>query len=74
MDLNTTLLSTTTGTTAIGVLVLIYRAVNGKRCRSSCCGKKVELDFKVDTMPPSPPTEFVVNNPQHRATAPKMPE
>jgi hypothetical protein len=74
MDINTTLLSTTTGTTVIGVLVLIYRAVNGKRCRSSCCGKKVELDFKVDTMPPSPPTEFVVNIPEHKATAPKMPE
>jgi hypothetical protein len=47
-----------------GILYRIYRSVNGKRCRSKCCGYDMELDFKVDDMPPTPPQEnFVVNNP-----------
>jgi hypothetical protein len=64
MDTNTSLLSATTGTTILGVLVMLYKAVNGKRIRSSCCGYKTEMDFKVDEMPPTPPSEnFVVENP-----------
>lgn len=40
---------------------MVYKSVNGKRVRSNCCGKKMEMDFKVDEIPPSP--DFVVENP-----------
>jgi hypothetical protein len=47
-----------------GLLYRFYRSVNGKRCRSKCCGYDLEADFKVDEMPPTPPTQnFSVNNP-----------
>ena len=48
-----------------GMLYKFYRSVNGKRCRSKCCGYDLEADFKVDEMPPTPtPAEnFSVNNP-----------
>jgi len=48
-----------------GLLYRFYRSVNGKRCRSKCCGYDLEADFKVDEMPPTPtPAEnFSVNNP-----------
>jgi hypothetical protein len=61
MDQTTALLSTTTGGTVVGVLLLLYKSVNGKRLRSNCCGRKMEMDFKVDDVPPSP--DFVVQNP-----------
>jgi len=63
-DQTTALLSTTTGGTILGVLLLVYRSVNGKRLRSSCCGQKLEMDFKVDDIPPSP--DFVVQNPTNK--------
>ena len=73
MDTNMTLLSTTTGTTIVGLLVMIYRTVNGKRSRCNLCGYKMEMDFKVDDVPPTPPQEFAVINPiQNGATAPKI--
>lgn len=70
MDTNMTLLSTTTGTTILGLLIFIYRAVNHKRFRSNCCGNKMEMSVDVeDTTPP----HFQVNNPiQNGATAPKI--
>jgi len=48
-----------------GLLYRFYKSVNGKRCRSKCCGYDLgETDFKVDDMPPTPPQEnFTVNNP-----------
>jgi hypothetical protein len=48
-----------------GMLYKFYKSVNGKRCRSKCCGYDLEADFKVDEMPPTPtPAEnFSVNNP-----------
>jgi hypothetical protein len=47
-----------------GLLYRFYRSVNGKRCRSKCCGYDLEADFKVDEMPPTPPAEnFTINNP-----------
>jgi hypothetical protein len=65
MDTNSALLSTTTATTIFGVAVLIYRAVNHKRVRSNCCGKKMEMSVDVEnTTPPETPPSFVVNNPQ----------
>ena len=53
-------LSTAFVTIALG----IYKAINGKRCRSHCCGRELDLDFKVDDLPPSPVLpEIVVHNP-----------
>lgn len=47
-----------------GILYRFYRSVNGKRCRSKCCGYDLEADFKVDEMPPTPPKEnFTIQNP-----------
>ena len=72
MDTQTTLLSTTTGTTVLGVLLLLYRTINGKRVRSNCCGRKMEMDFKVDDVPPSPQEKIVqIENPIG-ASAPKI--
>ena len=63
MDNNGILLSTTTATTVFGVVLMVYRSVNGKRCRSRCCGYNFDADFKVDDAPPTPPNTFQVNNP-----------
>ena len=48
-----------------GLLYRFYRTVNGKRCRSKCCGYDLgETDFKVDEIPPTPPKEnFTIQNP-----------
>ena len=48
-----------------GLLYRFYRSVNGKRCRSKCCGYDLEADFKVDEMPPTPPPKenFTIQNP-----------
>ena len=62
METNTALLGTGTGGTILGVLLMIYKLCNGKRMRSSCCGYKVEADFKFDDMPPTPPMQ---ENPLH---------
>ena len=67
MDTNTALLGTGTGGTILGVLLMLYKACNGKRIRSSCCGYKVEADFKLDDIPPTPPG--MQENPLH---APKI--
>ena len=45
----------------MGIAYRIYRGVNGKRCRCKICGYDLEADFKVDDMPPSPPTAFITN-------------
>jgi hypothetical protein len=43
----------TTFTVAIGILYKIYMAVNHKRIRSNCCGKKIEASLDIeDTTPP----------------------
>ena len=61
MDMNNSLTQAGISTAFISLLLGIYKAVNGKRCRSHCCGRQLDLDFKVDNMPPSP--EIVINNP-----------
>ena len=61
------LLSTGTGGTILGVLIMLYKVCNGKRLRSSCCGYKMEMDFKIDECPPTPPD--MQENPLH---APKI--
>lgn len=50
----------------VAVLGIIYKSLNGKRCRSHCCGKEMSMDIKIDEMPPTPPLNEVVvhkNNP-----------
>lgn len=62
MDTNGVLISTTTATTIFGVIVMVYKAINHKRCRSTCCGQKMEMS--VDVEQTTPPNErFQVNNP-----------
>ena len=50
------------------VLTIIFGAINHKRVRSSCCGKKMEASFAVDSMTPStahaePPPKIVATKP-----------
>jgi hypothetical protein len=52
MDQNLALLSTGTGGTILGVLILLYRTFNKKRLRSSCCGYKVEVSMDVSDISP----------------------
>jgi hypothetical protein len=52
MEVNTTLLSTTTGTTILGLLILVYRAVNGKKIHSKCCDHDIEMGVQVENMTP----------------------
>ncbi len=58
---NMALLSTGTGGTILGVLFLMYRMFNHKRCRSRCCGQ--DLDLSLDIENTTPPHHFVVKNP-----------
>lgn len=52
MDTNLALLSTGTGGTIIGILIMVYKAINHKRCRSNCCGAKGELSIDIDNTTP----------------------
>jgi hypothetical protein len=48
----TALMGTGTGGTIITVLYVLYKAFVGKRCRSSCCDRDVEMGFTVEEMTP----------------------
>lgn len=53
MEDNTPLLSTITGSTLLTILVIVYKALNKKRCKSSCCGHDLEASIDVgDITPP----------------------
>jgi hypothetical protein len=41
----------------VAVLGILYKSLNGKRCRSHCCGKEMSMDIKIDEMPPTPSTQ-----------------
>jgi len=73
MDQQTALLSTGTGGTILGVLVLLYRTFNHKRCRSKCCGQDLDLSLDIEnTTPPTHhPAHFAVNNPLPRQLPPR---
>lgn len=62
MDTNSALLSTGTGGTILGVLILLYRTFNHKRCRSKCCGREADLSFDIENTTP-PQDRFEVRNP-----------
>lgn len=53
MDTNTALLGTGTGGTILGVLILLYKLINGKQCRTRCCGKDFEMGFEAGDFHPS---------------------
>jgi hypothetical protein len=66
MDTNLALLSTGTGGTLIGILIIVYKTINKKRLRSNCCGIKTEVSLDIDTLTPSnqqTSPSFVVENP-----------
>lgn len=67
MDTNVALLSTGTGSTLLMVLVWFYKNAVGKKIRSRCCERDVEVGFSVEEMTPPthhpPPQSFVVKNP-----------
>lgn len=73
MDPNSALLSTGTGGTILGVLILLYRTFNHKRCRSKCCGRDMDmsLDIEQTTPPHQPPQDrFEVRNPVNNKDLP----
>ena len=61
MDLQTTLLASTTGTTIIAVLLWIYRNFNHRRIRSKCCGYNLSASLDIENTTPPSETAFVVN-------------
>ena len=69
MDQQTALLSTGTGGTILGVLLLLYRTFNHKRCRSKCCGQ--DLDLSLDIENTTPPHQNFVVNPLPRQLPPR---
>ena len=66
MDTNMALLTTGTSGTIITVLYFLYKMLNHRRCRSSCCGKKMEASIDVEsTTPPDRKKEsFTTNAPK----------
>lgn len=62
MDQNTALLSTGTGSTILMVLIWLYKTMAGKKIRSRCCERDVEMGFSVENMTP-PHDRFQVRNP-----------
>jgi hypothetical protein len=53
MDMNTALLGTGTGGTLLGVLYMLYKTLNHKKCRSNCLGRDLEMSIDIsDTTPP----------------------
>jgi hypothetical protein len=57
---------TATFTVLAGLIYKVYKVVNHKRVRSSCCGKKLEASLDIEnTTPPEVvvPLDNFVNNP-----------
>jgi hypothetical protein len=61
MDQNA-LMGTGTGGTLLLVALYLYKFMAGKKIRSRCCEKDVEMGFSVEDMTP-PQDRFRVNNP-----------
>jgi hypothetical protein len=70
------------GISVAGILALlfaIYKAVNHKRCRSVCCGKKLEVSMDIEsTTPPDklsikvPVSSFVPNTDEPKVPKPNV--
>jgi hypothetical protein len=52
MDQQTALLSTGTGSTLLMVLIWLYKTAAGKKIRSRCCERDIEMGFSVEEMTP----------------------
>jgi len=52
MDTNTALIGTGTGGTLLGLLILLYKIINGKKCRTRCCGKDFDIAFETSEISP----------------------
>jgi len=61
MDPNVALMGTGTGGTLLMVALYLYKSMAGKKIRSRCCEKDVEMGFTVEDM--SPKDRFEVRNP-----------
>lgn len=72
MDQTTALLSTGTGSTILMVLIWLYKTMAGKKIRSKCCERDVEMGFSVEDMSP-PHDRFQVRNPMSETSAPRVP-
>jgi hypothetical protein len=70
MDQTTALLSTGTGSTLLLIAVYIYKSVVGKKIRSKCCNRDVEMGFTVEEMSPH---NFQVN-PMNGTSAAQVPQ
>ena len=57
------LLGTGTAGVLVSVLLMIYKTINGKKCRSRCCNQDLEMGFETGDMTPIETKEFVVLNP-----------
>lgn len=63
----------------LGIAFGIYKCVNHKRCRSACCGRKMEVSFDVEsTTPPDkltikvPTAGFQINTEEPNAPKPSI--
>ena len=54
MDLNTMFAQGGASAGIITIIGLLYKIINGKRCRSHCCGREMSMDLKIDDIPTSP--------------------
>jgi hypothetical protein len=54
MDANqmTALLGTGTGGTILMIVIWLYKSMVGKKLRSKCCEKDIEMGFAVENMTP----------------------
>ena len=62
MDTTSILTATTTASTLLGIALVVYKNVNHRRIRSSCCGYNMSASLDVESTTP-PPERFEVNNP-----------
>ena len=62
-DTHLSLLGTGTAGAVISVVLLLYKTINHKKCRSRCCGKVLDASFEAGDITPPQEREFVVVNP-----------
>ena len=61
------LLGTGTAGTILSLAYMFYKAFKGKKCKSRCCNRDIEMGFDVGNMTPiDSPQEFSVVNPLPR--------
>jgi hypothetical protein len=66
MDQQTALLSTGTGSTLLMVVIWLYKTAAGKKIRSRCCEKDIEMGFSVEDMSPKTDNKpHIISNPMN---------